>query len=127
MSSRHTPIKGSLTRSFGIDEDHRDLVVAMHEDGFVSARYEPTDRKLKRGEQLAEGRISVEELWQCHAKPIVTNAKINEVELILRRILARVPTADLGSEELGSKAHYRLQSWLWQELKKETDEQSSLH
>jgi len=123
MSSRHPPIKGSLTRSFGIEED-RDLVVAMHEGGYVSVRYEPVDRKLKRGEKVAEARISVEELWELRAKPVVTDVKIDEVEHVLRRILARVPVADFGSEELGTKVSYRVQAWLWQQLKNEIDEQS---
>jgi hypothetical protein len=120
MSSRHTPIKGTLTRSFGEDDD-QDLVVAMHEEGYVSVRYEPTSRKLKRGEKLPESRISVEDLWEMRDKPLAAEVKVGEVELILKRILARLPIADFGIEELGNKVHYQAKAWLWQQLKQEID------
>jgi hypothetical protein len=120
MSSRHTPIKGVLTRSFG-EEESRDLVVSMHEEGYVSARYEPTDRKLKRGEKLEEARISIEDLWELRDQPTVTEAKVGEVESVLNRILTRLPVADFGSEELGKKVHYQAKAWLWQQLKQEID------
>lgn len=118
MSSRHTPIKGVLTRSFG-EEESRDLVVSMHEEGYVSVRYEPTDRKLKRGEKLEESRISIEDLWELRSAPVVTDVKVGEVELILNRILGRLPVADFGTEELGNKVHYHAKAWLWQQLKQE--------
>jgi hypothetical protein len=43
------------------------------------------------------------------------------VEGVLRKILARIPIADFGSEEIGEKAAYKVKAWLWNELKKQTN------
>lgn len=112
--SRHTPIKGSLTRSFGVEDD-QDLVVAMRDDGYVSVRYEPTHRKLKRGEILPQFSISVEDLWAMRDKPV---ANSSEVGGILERIAAKLPVAQLiedGEKNLG----YAVKVWLMNALKDE--------
>jgi hypothetical protein len=121
MSSRHTPIKGKLTRSFG-QEGNQDLVVEFNEAGYVAMRKEPVDRKLKRGEQLPEARLTLDELWEHVSQVPVSAPKLGEVEQILDRLLARLATADLGIEEFGERPHYRLKAWLWQQLKNQIDE-----
>lgn len=118
MKSRHTPIAGRLSRSFGIDEVNAlDLVAELRDDGTISIREEPVDRKLKRGEQLPEVIIDVRETWEAGKKNTVSKAAPKEIESVIDRVLARLPIADLTGtpEQVG----YRAKAWLMKELKRE--------
>lgn len=119
MKSRHTPISGSLSRSFGIDEETAlDLVAELRDDGTIAIREEPVDRKLKRGEKLPEVVINIRETWDAGKKK-ASNAKAapKEIESAIDRVLARLPIADLSGPP--EKVGYQAKVWLMKELQKE--------
>lgn len=119
MKSRHTPIAGKLSRSFGINEDDAlDLVAEFRDDGTIAIREEPVDRKLKRGEKLPEVVINVRDTWTAGKKKASTAAAApKEIETVIDKVLARLPVADLtGTPE---KVGYQAKVWLMRELKKE--------
>jgi hypothetical protein len=121
MKSRHTPIAGSLSRSFGIDEiNARDLVVEFRDNGTVAIREEPVDRKLKRGEKLPEVEINVRETWEAgknKATHSVAKAAPKELESAIDRVIAKLPIADLSGDP--EKVGYRAKAWLMKELQRE--------
>ena len=119
MKSRHTTIAGSLSRSFGIDEINAvDLVAEMRDDGTISIREEPVDRKLKRGEKLPEVIIDVRETWEGGKKKASNAAAApKEIESAIDRILAKLPIADLSGDP--DKVGYRAKVWLMKELQRE--------
>lgn len=118
--SRHTPISGKLSRSFGIDEETAtDMVAEFREDGTIAIREEPVDRKLGRGEKLPEVVIDIREAWEAGQKKAVTaQAAPKAVETAIDRVLARLPVADL-SEASPGKFTYNAKVWLMKELDRE--------
>lgn len=113
MKSRHTPMTGRLTRSFGIDGTD-DLVVELTAEGQVVFRKEPADRKLKRGEQLPERRLCVREVMRDLAgRP----AKEMEAEAIIVELMARAPIAKF-EEDTPKNVAYAMKVWLLRELRR---------
>lgn len=121
MKSRHTPITGSLTRSYGIsDFTALDLVVELRDNGTITIREEPVDRKLKRGEKLPEIEINVRDTWEVGKKKTThaaARAAPEEIVSAIDRVIAKLPIADLSStpELVG----YKAKAWLMKELQKE--------
>lgn len=112
MNSRHTPMSGRLTRSFGSDGNN-DLVVELNADGQVIFRKEPADRKIKRGEQLPERRLDVREVMQdLTGKP----PKELEVTTIIEALIAKAPIAKFEGDTPKNVA-YSMKVWLLKELK----------
>ncbi len=113
MKSRHTPMTGRLTRSFGIDGTD-DLVVELTAEGQVVFRKEPADRKLKRGEQLPERRMDVREVMRDLAgRP----AKEMEAEAIIVELMVRAPIAKF-EEDTPKNVAYAMKVWLLRELRR---------
>lgn len=118
--SRHTPISGRLTRSFGTDPDTgEDLVVELRE-GEVEFRKEPTNRRLKRNEQLPCQVIKIDEIMGNLKVPVVVEESVGEVGKILERIAAKVPIAQFV-EDGEKNLNYAIKVWLLAELKKEIE------
>lgn len=121
MKSRHTPIAGSLSRSFGIDEINAlDLVVELRDNGTIAIREEPVDRKLKRGEKLHEIEINVRDTWDVGKKKAthaVAKAAPKEIESAIDRVIAKLPIADLSSTP--ARVGYQAKAWLMKELQRE--------
>jgi hypothetical protein len=112
MKSRHTPVSGSLTRSFGI-EGFNDLVVELKSDGQVIFRKEPVDRKIKRGEQLPERRLNVREVMgDLGNRP----TKELEVTSIIEALMAKAPIAQFEGDT-PRNVSYSMKVWLLKELK----------
>ena len=111
--SRHTPAKGLLTRSLGVEDD-TDLVVGIDQDGTVMIRQEPTDRRLKRGEALPELRIDVRQAWEGRdAKGPVESE--DTVRGILTALFHSLPVA--ADDEADVKNLTKLKGWMWQRLR----------
>ena len=122
MKSRHTPMSGRLTRSFGIDGTD-DLVVELNADGQIIFRKEPADRKLRRGEQIPEKRMDIRETMKdLSGKP----AKEMEVTAILEALLAKVPIAVFEGDTPKNLA-YSMKCWLLKELKQIVNPDTSHH
>ena len=113
MKGRHTPIKGSLTRSFGADGSE-DLVVELRESGHVVFRREPMDRRIKRGEQLPEKVVDVESTMQTLSAPDTQESSVAE---ILEEILRRAPIAKIEGDR-ADKIAYNWKVWLLEELRR---------
>ncbi len=114
--SRHTQISGTLTRSFGIDEDGQDWVVELTDQGYIEVRLEPTGRRLKRGEILPHSRISVEDLWALRDQELPKPQALSEVEQVFENLIKKLPVADFGLEGQREQVHYRLMIWLRNQL-----------
>lgn len=113
MNSRHTTMTGRLVRSFGFD-GNEDLVVELVDDGQVIFRKEPTDRKIRRGEQLPERRLNVREVMKdLLARPAQEMAAAE----IIEAIIAKLPIAKFEEDEPKNIA-YAMKVWLLNELKK---------
>lgn len=103
MKSRHTPMKGKLSRSFGFD-DTEDLVVELNAEGFVAFRREPNDRKLKRGEQLPEVRLDVRDMCSDLSVPKPA-AQEDEMVAILERVAGQLTVRKFEEEPPKNLAH----------------------
>ena len=114
--SRHTVIAGRLSRSFGIT-DGDDLVAEFRDDGTISIREEPTERKLRRGEKLPEVVLNVREVWETRK-----NAQSAEdAKSLIEKVCAKLPIADLsGTPE---RVGYQAKVWLLNALKHEMEKQ----
>lgn len=113
MKSRHTTMRGKLTRSFGI-ADGEDYVVELNEDGYITFRREPADRKLRRREEVPSVRLHVSEVCADLTIPK------GDVESILEQIARRVPIADFSEETSPHKIPYKVKVWLMNALKEIT-------
>jgi hypothetical protein len=107
--SRHTPMGTTLKRSYGITDD-QDLVVSMCSDRTVRVHAEPTTRKLRRGEQLEEVVIDIDEAWRNRAQ----GSPLLDFEHKVARVLRRLPIADLSGP--AEKVGYLAKIWLMREL-----------
>lgn len=111
--SRHTPIgQTTLRRSYGIT-GNEDLVVSLHPDNRITIHKEPTDRKLRRGEELPEIAIDIEEAWANR----VDDTPVSDLESRIDRVVRKLPIADLSGPP--EKVGYIAKSWLMRELKAE--------
>jgi hypothetical protein len=110
--SRHTPAKGSLTRSFG-NEDGEELVVELDAAGFVVFRREPLFRRLKRGEKLPELRLKVADIMEDLSKP---QADIGDTEDVLEKLLKKLPIAKFEGDS-PEKIAYSMKVWMMKALK----------
>lgn len=110
MKSRHTPIKGSLVRSFGLTGSE-DLVVEMRDTGHVVIKMEPTDRRLKRGEKLPEVLIDVRGAWESR-----TVEEATPTDAVIDKLISRMPIAKF-EEGPASTVDYRAKCWLMKQLK----------
>lgn len=111
IKSRHTPISGKLTRSFGVTGDV-DLVAEMNADGTISIREEPVGRRLGRGEELPEVRVRVRDVWDnsLSVEPITAS------ESWVDALLSSLPIANFsGSPE---RVGYLAKVWIMNELKR---------
>jgi hypothetical protein len=118
MSRRHTPIRGKLTRSFGVVDDE-DLVVELREEGQVVFRREPADRKLRRGEQLPELVLNVEETCQN----LGSRDSRDAIDLV-EAVAARIPIAKF-EEVRPERVAYEMKCWLIKEMEKEIESERS--
>lgn len=116
--SRHTEMKGRLTRSFGSDGED-DQVVELDESGHVMFRKEPLGRRLRRGEVLPEVRLSVAEVLAGIGKkaPAAQSA-----EDILTRIADRIPIAKFEEDQPRNVA-YAMKVWLMREFRRVTGQE----
>jgi hypothetical protein len=114
--SRHTPAKGTLTRSFG-NEEGEELVVELDAKGFVVFRREPLFRRRKRGEKHPELKLNVAEVMDNLSTPQVT---AGEVESILDQLLKKLPVAKFEGDT-PAKMAYNLKVWMLQSLKEYTE------
>ena len=112
-NSRHTPAKGLLTRSLGV-EDNQDLVVGLDENGTLLIRVEPTDRRLKRGEVLPELRIDARQAWSGKDTKTPTETE-DTVREILTALFHTLPTAQMNEND--QKSWTKLQGWIWGRLR----------
>lgn len=113
--SRHTEMRGTLARSFGVKDD-LDLVVELREGGIIAVRQEPVDRRLKRGEVLPEVCLSVENVWASRKEEKPPKETQSSLEKSIDRLVSRIPIASFG-EDLGDKETYRIKAWLWANAK----------
>jgi len=118
VKSRHTPLKGKLTRSFGLDDEAKDLVVELNAEQGIVIRKEPADRKLKRGEVLPSVVINPEEAYKNDGNPAM---EIAEILTILTRSM---PIASF-IEGPPNHVDYRAKVWLLAELKQIINEQNN--
>jgi len=107
--SRHTPIKGVVSRSFGI-EDETDTVVLLSEEGTVTVRKEPV-RRLRKGEQCPEATVTVDALWETRERPLESK---DELTKFVDNLVSRIPIADFGITD--PKADYKVKAWLLKQL-----------
>lgn len=110
--SRHTPAKGTLTRSFG-NEEGEELVVELDAKGFVVFRREPLFRRLKRGEKLPELRLKVTDVMENLSKP---QADIGDTEDVLEELLKKLPIAKFEGDN-PEKIAYHMKVWMLKTLK----------
>lgn len=118
MKTRHTPMRGKLARSFGI-EGTEDMVVELREEGVVAFRREPADRKLKRGEQLPELALDVKETCQN-----LGSRDDRDAMDLVEAVAARIPIAKF-SETKPENVAYEVKCWLMQEMKNEIENNRS--
>ena len=106
--SRHTLLKGSISRSLGVD-GNEDTVVEIRDDRTVVIRKEPTDRRLGRGEKLPEVVIDVDDAWEKGNAASNAEAKVDQ-------LLSALHTADF-SGQTPEKIEYKMRVWLINKLK----------
>tara|TARA_R110002110_G_scaffold8326_6_gene41858 strand:- start:260 stop:613 length:354 start_codon:yes stop_codon:yes gene_type:complete len=110
MKSRHTLMRGKITRSFGVDEESAEDLVIELSDGQIVVRREPLDRKIKRGERLPSVTLDPGTLLDQQGKP---EAGVQE---LLVELCSRLPIAKF-EEGPADKVDYRAKVWLLAELK----------
>lgn len=118
VKSRHTPLKGKLTRSFGIDDEANDLVVEINDEQGIVIRKEPADRKLRRGEVLPSVVINPAEAYKNDGNPAMDIAKI------LQELTRRMPIASF-IEGPPNHVDYRAKVWLLAELNQIINEKNN--
>lgn len=119
--SRHTEMRGRLSRSFGSDGEE-DQVVELDESGYVVFRREPLNRRLRRGEELPEVRLSVREVLSGVGKKAPAT---QSAEDILERILAKIPIAKFEGDTPRNLA-YAMKVWLLREVKRVVDKEEPI-
>jgi hypothetical protein len=117
--SRHTPLSGKLTRSFGLYGTSYAVVVLDGEAKTVALRLEPGGRKLKRGESLPETVLKVEDLVAAADRGESVEAETASVAAdIMKRLEAKLAVAKLSDgTALSGKDAYRIKVLLLQALR----------
>jgi hypothetical protein len=110
LKSRHTPAKGLITRSLGIEEGV-DFVVGIHEDGYLLLREEPVGRRLGRNELVPEKTVDLQQLRD--ASPEETKEAGDAAKHVLLALYRTLPLADFGIEV---KEGYKVKTWLMRRL-----------
>lgn len=105
--SRHTALKGSLTRSLGASGDE-DLVVELAEPGILIIRREPLGRRLRRGEELPQMRIDLREAAK--------NMSGGFGEDAVGELIKKLPLASWEADKPATVA-YKAKVWMLQQLK----------
>lgn len=102
-------MSGSLTRSFGL-QGSEDLVVELRESGEIAVRKEPVDRRLKRGEQLPEVCLNVQEVWDRQEQ--LDGGDVQDlVNQVLDRLVRKIPIASFEGIPQ-ERVDYRVKVWL---------------